>query len=288
MSKILKKVWLVHLAKYLLFLLCALGVWAAQTGFDQIWIYGAYERRVNKTTLPVDVNRHISLGFDNMLADLHWLDAIQYLALGTSQGGHPALPILLDNVTTLDPDFEYPYIFSSLIMPGEGHTKDAIKLAEKGIKEVPNSWQIPYYAGLSIYQIQLRDYDKAAELVKLASTKPDAPESLSFISGVLRSRANDKIKAYASWEVIYNTAENKYSKERAGLYLEHYEIIFGLEKLCATYKEKYGSFPEKLSDLTRAGYIKEIPEDPLGRGFTYKKEIGEVFTDNSRRFGNQE
>ena len=283
-----KQLFLTHLTKYILFLLCAFGVWVSQAGFDQIWMEGGYQRRINKTVIPVEVNRHISLGFDNMLADLYWLDSIQYLALGTSQGGHPALPTLLENVTTLDPDFEYPYIYSSLIMPGEGHTKAAIKLADKGIKNVPKSWQIPYYAGLSIYQIQLRDYDKASALVELASKKPGAPESLPFIAGVLRSRANDKVKAYASWKVIYDTTKNKYSKERAGLYLEHYEIIFALENLATNYKNKFGSFPENLNDLIRVGYLEKIPDDPLGRGFIYKKETGEVFTDNSRRFGNQQ
>jgi len=277
---------LTHFTKYLLFLLCAFGVWVSQFGFDQIWIEGGYQRRISTTVLPVNVSRHISLGFDNLISDLYWLDSIQYLALGTAQGGHPALPVMLENVTTLDPDFEYPYIFSSLVMPGEGYTKPAIKLADKGIRNVPNSWQIPYYAGLSIYQIQLQDYNKASALVELASKKPGAPESLPFISAVLRSRTSDEVKAYASWKVIYDSTKNKYSKERAQLYLDHYDIIFGLDKLAVLYKEKFGRFPDSLNDLVTAGYLKKIPDDPLGRGFIYNKETGEVLTDNSRRFGN--
>lgn len=285
-NKIIKSKWTLQSVKYILIIVCAFGVYVSQFGFDEIWASEAYQRRLTRTVLPVKATQRINMGFDNVLSDFFWLQAIQYLGVGITRGGHPALPIMLENATTLDPDFEYPYIFSILILPGEGHIEEAIKISEKGIKNVPNSWQIPYYSALSIYQIQLKNYEKASELVELASTKPDAPESLFFIAGVLRSRTNDKVKAYYSWKVIAESTKNEYSKERAKTFLEHYEIIFYLEELIKQYSSKYGTNPETLQDLIRVGYLKEIPADPLDRGFIYKKEIGEIFTDNSRRFGN--
>ncbi len=287
-KKIIKSRWALQVVKYTLIALCALGVYVSQYGFDDIWASEAYQRRLTRTVLPVKATQRINMGFDNVLSDLFWLQAIQYLGTGVSRGGHPALPTMLENTTTLDPDFEYPYIFSSLILPGEGHIEEAIEISEKGIKNVPSSWRIPYYAGLSIYQIQLQNYQKAAELVELASTKSDAPESLPYIAAILKSRTNDKIKAYYSWKVVYESTKNEYSKERAKIFLEHYEIIFYLEDLIKQYNEKYGSNPDTLQDLVKTGYLKEIPADPLLRGFIYKKETGEVFTDNSRRFGAQQ
>jgi tetratricopeptide (TPR) repeat protein len=281
-----KSKWTMQLAKYGVIALCIFGVYASQNGFDQIWASESYQRRLEQTVLPVDTTSRISLGFDNVAADIHWLNAIQYLGVGTSQGGHPALPTMLENATTLDPDFEYPYVFSSLILPGEGHLAEAIKISEQGIKNVPTSWRIPYYAALSIYQIQLGDYDKASELVDLAATKPGAPESLSFIAAVLRSRTNEKVKAYYSWRVVVESAESEYSKERANIFIKHYETIFYLEKIARDYKDKFGKFPDRLEDLVSTRLISEVPQDPLGRGFIYQKESGEVFTNNSRRLGN--
>jgi len=279
-----KNKWGLQIIKYSIIILCVLGAYVSQLGFDNIWNSDAYKRRLTKTVLPVKATERINIGLDNVLADMYWLQAIQYLGVGVSQGGHPALATMLENTTTLDPDFEYPYIFSSLILPGEGHLEKAQEIAEKGIKNAPDSWQIPYYAGLSIYQIQLKDYTKAAELVELASKRPNAPESLPYIANILLSRTNEKVKAYYSWKVIAESAKNKYSQERAKTFIEHYEIIFYLEKLTKDYKTKYGKFPNTLQDLVNVELITLVPKDPLERGFIYKKETGEVFTDNSRRF----
>ncbi|MFC1656743.1 hypothetical protein ACFL14_02180 [Patescibacteria group bacterium] len=288
MKRFFKHPWIIQILKYSIIIACGFGVYTSQLGFDDIWDSEAYKRRLTTTVLPVKATQRISVGMDNVLADMYWLQAIQYLGVGASQGGHPALATMLENTTTLDPDFEYPYIFSSLILPGEGHLEKAQEIADQGIEKVPDSWQIPYYAGLSIYQIQLNDYTKASELVKLASTKKDAPENLPYIANILLSRTNEKVKAYYSWKVIAESAENKYSRERAQTFIEHYEIIFYLEKLNKTYREQYGAFPNTLQDLVKVGYIKEIPSDSLERGFIYKKETGEVFTNNFRRFGPQE
>ncbi len=55
---------------------------------------------------------------------------------------------LLDRVTTVDPHFIFPYIFGGLyVLMDTGDLDDAEALLKKGLRQNPDSWQIPFYLG---------------------------------------------------------------------------------------------------------------------------------------------
>ena len=97
--------------------------------------------------------RPLVLGYDNVLADLLWFRTISYF------GGHfetdrsyPWLARMCDLVTDLDPRAEHVYRFAGLILPWEANEVDeGIRLLEKGVRNLPDAWELHYYLGMTRY-----------------------------------------------------------------------------------------------------------------------------------------
>lgn len=229
--------------------------------------------------LPANVLKKASLGLNNFIADILWIQTIQYYGGGDPQGKYRKLPEILDTLTSVDPKFAYPYSFGLLILPGEGFVKEAVALGEKGMKSpnVKGDWEIPYYLGLTEH-FYAKDHIKAAKYLQIAADRPGAPDITKLMAGIYYQKANDKTTAYNLYVVVYKTTKNKYVKERAKAYLDHMQLIFAMEKLANDYKGRYGIFPATLQDLVTRGYLSEIPADPLERGFVINPQTG-VITD---------
>lgn len=227
--------------------------------------------------MPSRTLKKVSIGLDNLIADITWLQTIQYYGGGVPYEKYRRLPEMLTNTTQMDRRFAYPYNFGVLVLPGEGFTKEAVELGTDGMKN-PNmkkEWEIPYYLGM-IYHFQLKDYLKAAELFNEASNREGAPPITKLMAANYYGKANQRETAFALYAVVYKTTKNEYVKERAKQNLEHWQLIFDLEGAAKAFKEKYGRFPTSLQELVQRGIIKGIPPDPLGVELTINPQTGVV------------
>src|SRR5687768_231440 len=114
--------------------------------------------------------RRMSLGFNGLAADWYWMRSLQYMGkkMYNYQGdiriddmsdlNLKLLAPLLENATTLDPEFIEPYEYGAAILPAID-VQQAIRLTEKGIKANPNAWLLYHHLGY-IYWRQ-GDYEKA-------------------------------------------------------------------------------------------------------------------------------
>nr|HEC21049.1 hypothetical protein [Candidatus Peregrinibacteria bacterium] len=152
--------------------------------------------------LPSDSVKLFSLGFDNLVADLLWLKTVQYVGGHISSRENNTLYQYLNLITDLDPQFKHPYLFGELLLPEKGKTGQAIALAEKGLRNVPNAWEIPYYLGF-IYFFHEENYEKAADLYELAATKEGVLLSAKKIAATLRSQANKHIISLEMFKDLY-------------------------------------------------------------------------------------
>src|SRR6476660_4005038 len=95
--------------------------------------------------------RRLSLGFNGLAADWYWMRSLQYVGrkiIGQEQSialddlGQLNLKLLaplLDNATTLDPQFLDPYEYAAVVLPAVD-VKEAIRITRKGIAANPNAW----------------------------------------------------------------------------------------------------------------------------------------------------
>ena len=106
--------------------------------------------------------RAMALGFDAVVADYYWLQAVQLVG-GT---GHVDVESgrkigkLIDVVTTLDPWVSHPYRFAGLWMTeSEALVRDANRLLRRGIERHPDEWRHYFYLGFNPHSDVLECFD---------------------------------------------------------------------------------------------------------------------------------
>lgn len=225
--------------------------------------------------LQSEYAQFVSFGAREFLADWYWLNLIQYYGGGDPQGQYRKLAELFDLVTTLSPKFTAPYRTGLLILPGEGFVDEALRLGEKGKKDQPQNWEIPYYTGL-IYHLHKKDYAAAAKEFEQAASLPGAPESARLFAAVYYKEADQKTTAYQIFKTIYESTEDEYVRERAKNYVIHLEMISQLEAAVGTFYTRNNRYPSSIDELVSANIISEIPKSPLERIFIVDPDTGAV------------
>jgi hypothetical protein len=161
--------------------------------------------------------RLISLGFDQLLADVMWLQFIQYVgdnvACKADDGSRASA--MLDVVTTLDPHFEKAYFFIATVVGGEEHDpQGADKLLQRGIDNNANNWYIPFIAGINQY-LFAHNETQAAKYYRMSAKFPDAPPWLAGQATILEAHIPSNIKAINVWQKILDSAKDSAVRQRA-------------------------------------------------------------------------
>lgn len=259
---------------------------------------------------PPEITKRLVLGFDNIVADFLWLEVIQYYG-GRIEKNKPMpdLYSLFDTITTLDPKFIFAYIFASYVLSDWNNKNNALLILKKGMEQNPDVWILPYQAGF-VYYLYFKNHLKAAQYFEIASTKPGAPELPARLAAMLYTKVGEKEIAYNIWLHVYNTAVDKYIKERARRKLIKLKIeidIESLNKLIEKYSIKKqnmskitieiinsfihffqknrikksstifsNKYPSSLKELVELGILNKIPKDPFGREYKYDSKTGKV------------
>ena len=171
-----------------------------------------------------------SFGFTNIIADLYWLQTVQYIGgniIGEEYKKY--LFAMMDLITELNPFFESPYTIGQLLLPGVNYDENdpnSIQARNLGIKWVKNlcnpkkvasiiqeedlekilfeerykdpcEWyQVPYYLAYTYY-FYLNDPEKASDYYKVVSAQSDAPRGIRIMSAIMRWKAGEREKSIA-------------------------------------------------------------------------------------------
>lgn len=163
------------------------------------------------------VARALSLGHDQLIADLYWLRFIQYIGDTDSRqiDRYSRAYSYLNIVTSLDPRFTQPYWFAAFTVGAEMKRPDlAQKLIERGIQANQNNWYLPFIAGINQY-LFAHNETAAAKYYRLASKFPDAPKWLGRQAEILQAKIPSLVKEVNTWDTIYRTSTDPLVKERA-------------------------------------------------------------------------
>lgn len=246
-------------------------------------------RSINETLyFSSSVLRRISLGYDDLLADIYWLRALQYFG-GTRFDDEDSALLYkyFDILTDLDPKFvnAYRYGGSFLAEPppfGLGDIANGMKLFDKGRMNNPDNFRIPLEQGFFNY-LNLKDYKKASELFKEASDKPGLSErrrsSIKGMAAAALAKRGNRDLSREIWRYLYEHAPDEGRKEHALLNIRELDTMDMEDALTGALREylnRYGRFPSNLGELKSAGMIKEIPKEPFGGEFVIVKKLKEV------------
>ncbi len=225
-----------------------------------------FTTRMKATTrnlLPAKFLPYITFGFDNFITNSYWIRAVQ--DFNVWDGKNPYYLNYFKNISTLDPAFEYPYLFSILIVPQKKDvaTLDTIAVfADKGIQAIPTSWKIPFYLGTQYY-LFTKKHDPAEKYLSIAAKIDGAPDGVFLIYSTLMGNNSPKpirsdqdiTISRALLKVIYNNTDNETIKKMAAQGIEEKHISQMIEKGIIAYKEKYKRYPQTINEMLVVNFI---------------------------------
>jgi len=142
--------------------------------------------------LPAVMLRTASAGYEAVLSDWYWLEAIQYFGTpGNAAKHYSGLAPYLQAASDLDPGFDYVYQFAGEVLPDRDpdtklwyNTGVAIQLLENGMESQSTRWQIPFLLAYLLYTFR-GEYVRAGHTLEQAANRPHAPNYLSGFAAKL-------------------------------------------------------------------------------------------------------
>lgn len=230
--------------------------------------------------------RPMALGWNNALADVLWFRTISYFG-AHYRGDHtyPWLAAMCDLVTDLDPRAEHVYRFGGVILPWEANQVDAgIALLEKGARQFPDDWILPYYLGFHYYFFK-NDIPSALRHLKTAMALPGAHPSIAHLAAVLAQRQYGPETTLAFLEEATGSID---SPEVRGVIEEQKREAYlardlaRLQAAVETYRERTGVLPFSLQALVDAGILDAIPAEPFDSFYELDPATGAVRSASGR------
>jgi tetratricopeptide (TPR) repeat protein len=231
--------------------------------------------------------RRAALSYDSLLADLYWIRAVQYYGRTTLAEGetkrYDLLYPLLDFTTSLDPYFDIAYRFGAIFLAepspaGAGRPDQAIALLEKGLAQQPDKWQFVGDIGFVNY-FWLKDYQRAADWFRRASQMPQGPEWMAALAATVLNEGGNSASSRRLWQEILEGDNPPYLRQRAQralMQLDAIDQLAALNRVVAVYQQRTGRTATSWRDVLAAGYLRQIPQDPLGMPYQIDPSTGEV------------
>lgn len=232
-----------------------------------------------------EVARATALGFDGVLADYYWLQAIQIV-------GGDALPeqrsdvlgALIDVVTTLDPRVDHPYRFAAVwLTDREESVRRANALLERGIAAHPHDWRNRFYLGFNHF-FYLQEPIEAADALEGAIALPGAPLYLHRLVARLKSaEAGLEVAEAFLRELLQGEldphAQAQFEKALDEIATERLARV--LDAARAAYVERHGRDIASIEDLVTgpAPILRALPPEPHGGGWIVDPTTGQVVSD---------
>lgn len=196
-----------------------------------------------------------ALGFDAVVADYHWLQAVQVVGSSTGDPTTRArhLGRLIDVVTSLDPWVDHPYRFAAVWMvDSEESVRTANRFLEQATRVHPTDWRQFFYLGFNHF-FYLQENDVAADWLEQGMALPGAPRYLPRLVARLRAQEGaDLASASVFLEEMVRRATDEGSRAAYQKALDEIQIervAQALDRARASYRELAGRDIEQIEDL---------------------------------------
>ena len=239
--------------------------------------------------------KRISLGFNGLAADWYWMRSLQYVGRKIIDYGDNVplddlrqlnlklLAPLLENATTLDPEFLDPYEYAAVVLPAVD-VNEAIRITRKGIAANPNAWRLYQHLGYIYWQQQ--DYATAAEVYGRGAEVPGVPAWMQAMKARMAVEGGSRDTAREIYTRMFEQSTDEKVKDMARkrlLQLHSFDERDLLRKLFVAYQTRTGRCPTNWQELEQA--LRAIrapldqsgaPVDPSGVAYTLQSGKCEV------------
>lgn len=228
--------------------------------------------------------KRISLGFNGLAADWYWMRSLQYVGRKIINYGDTVplddlrqlnlklLAPLLENATTLDPEFLDPYEYAAVVLPAID-VNEAIRITRKGIAANPNAWRL--YQHLGYIYWQQHDYATAAEVYGRGAEVPGVPAWMQAMKARMAVEGGSRETAREIYARMFEQSTDEKVKDMARkrlMQLDSLDERDGLRKLLVAYQTRTGRCPANWREINFPG----APLDPSGTSYVLKAGKCEV------------
>lgn len=220
--------------------------------------------------------RRISLSFNGLAADWYWMRSLQYvgnkllqqegrIALDDlSQLNMKLLAPLLDNATTLDPEFLEPYEYAAVVLPAVD-VNEAIRITRKGIDANPNAWRL--YQHLGYIYWQQKDYAAAAEIYGRGAQIPGVPDWLQAMKARMAAEGGSRTTAREIYTHMYEQSADGSVKDMARrrlMQLDSWDERDALREVLSAHQTRTGRCPANWREVEQMLRALRAPLDASG------------------------
>ncbi len=206
--------------------------------------------------------KKMSLGFNGLVADWYWMRSLQYigrklinhkgdLQIDNLTALNPKLLYpLLDNATTLDPDFTAVYEYGAIVLPTI-NKDDAIKLVKKGIEANPADWKLYHQLGYIYWKSG--DFKSASKTYLDGSKLPFAPPWMRVMSARIEGEGGSRQTAREMFTNMLNESSDRQIKELAAkrlLQIESFDERDEIQKVILSFQERAKRCPSSWLEIT--------------------------------------
>jgi len=214
----------------------------------------------------------VSLGFNALAADWYWMRSLQYVgrkiiaAEGNaslddlSQLDLKLLAPLLENATTLDPEFLDPYEYAAVVLPAID-VQEAIRITRKGIEANPRAWRL--YQHLGYIYWQQHDYATAAEVYGRGAQLEGAPPWMQAMKARMAAEGGSRATAREIYTHMFEQSADDKVRDMAQkrlMQLDSLDQRDALRKLLVVYQARSGHCPATWREIN----FTSAPLDPSG------------------------
>jgi hypothetical protein len=239
-----------------------------------------FGKRQTFVTLPSGKTiKVLSFGYHNLAADLLFIWSIQFFSNYHVTNMYNYLEHIYNVITDINPQYLEPYIVGSWIMALEaGDVNMAMRLLQKGAKQMPDEWIFDYECGFYASK-NLKDYKLAERFFKKAAAKPAAPPHVKRQRAHMVYMLDNLEYAYNLWIEIYSYSKTGLERDSAENHL--FQIKFEMDKQWLEgrinrFKQLYKRYPRDLNQLIQARLANGIPRDFFGHKYVYNHETGKI------------
>ncbi|MDT7807224.1 MAG: hypothetical protein QOJ70_1037 [Acidobacteriota bacterium] len=171
-----------------------------------------------ETYVRPETARRLSLAFNGLAADWYWLRSLQYVGRKVeaykgdftlddmSPLGIRHLDALLEQATSLDPQFMAAYEFGAVVLPSIDRDA-AVRLVEKGIRENPREWRL--YQHLGYIHWQAGRFREASEAYAAGARVEGAPDWMNVMAAQMNVQGGSRAVAREIYQRMYQEATDE-------------------------------------------------------------------------------
>ncbi|HEX8500581.1 MAG TPA: hypothetical protein VF659_08325 [Pyrinomonadaceae bacterium] len=227
--------------------------------------------------------RRMSLAFNGLAADWYWLRSLQYVGrkVESYSGdfslddmrplGIRGLGALLEQSTSLDPQFMAAYEFGAVVLPSVDRDA-AVRLIEKGIRENPSEWRLYHHLGYIHWQAGR--FDEAAAAYAAGARVAGAPAWMTAMSAQMSEHGGSRRVAREMYLRTYEESGDEQVRALAARRLAQLDSLDerdAIRRALADFRGRAGRCPaawREVAPLLRAARLRldasGAPLDPSG------------------------